>query len=37
MVGRAEKVITDSGLQIEDGKQEVFMPFSIVKKRITMK
>ncbi len=31
LVGSAEKVVTDSGLQIDAGKQEVFMPFSIVK------
>ena len=31
VVGSAEKVVTDSGLQIAAGKQEVFMPFSIVK------
>ena len=31
LVGSVEKVITDSGLQIAAGKQEVFMPFLIVK------
>ena len=31
LVDSAEKVVMDSGLQIAAGKQEVFMPFSIVK------
>ena len=31
LVGSAEKVDTDSDLQIAAGKQEVLMPFSIVK------
>jgi len=31
LVDSAEKVVTDSGLQIAAGKQEVLIPFSIVK------
>ena len=31
LVDSAEKVVTDSGLQIAAGKQEVSIPFSIVK------
>ena len=37
LVDSAEIVIMDSVLQIAAGKQEVFMPFSIVIKCITMK
>jgi hypothetical protein len=37
LVDSAEIVIMDSGLQNAAGKQEVFLPFSIVKSLITMK